>query len=635
MKRFFESYAEYALLGLSVISLAVCIVLQVGLGLRGPASATAIIVYATAGLSVLYRAVGMIQDLIQGKLGIDLLAIIACVVTLFVDDQIGGVTIEGYWATLVILIMWGTGGAIESFAQSRARKELDSLVRNSPSVVHRITGAATEDVEISSVQIGDLFQVRPGETVPLDGIITSGSSSFDCSSLTGEPLPVDLKEGDQVPSGAICGNTGVTIMALRSAEDSQYQTIVRLVEEAGSRPSRFVRLADRYAVPFTVVSLVIAALAWLIPYLTQTDFGWREGLTRFAEVLVLASPCPLILAAPVSFVAGMNRFYRHGIIARDPDAIEKMSRAKSICFDKTGTLTMGQLEVTGIVPFKGFADEQVLKLAASLEQGSSHVVSRSILEKAQSLKIESAVEIREETGLGLVGKLNGKTLKAGRSSFTGCQEIETPVGSTAVYVSLDDQPVGALILSDTLREEAKDVVSSLRSSGLERITLLSGDREETVRSISESVGIADYRAGCTPSSKLEFIDAVPQDLRPVIMVGDGVNDAAALRSADIGIAMGARGSTGATESADIVILIDDLGKVVTGQKIARRTVRVATQSVLLGIGACLLLMVVAAFGVIPALIGAALQECIDLISIISALRARTGGWKAKRAAGSK
>lgn len=630
MKRFFDSYAEYALLALSALSLILCLILQLGFGLRGPYSATAIVVYAVASINVLYRGYGMVTDLIHGKLGIDLLAIIACCVTLFVDDTIGGVTIEGYWATLVILIMWGTGGALESFAQSRARRELDSLVKNSPSIVHRIGPDGVEDVDISSVNIGESFQVKPGEIVPLDGVITSGQSSFDCSSLTGEPLPVDLGVGQEVPSGAVCGSSGVEVRATHTSEDSQYQTIVRLVEEADSRPSGFVRLADRYAVPFTIASLVIAALAWIIPTFTADGFTWRDGLTRFAEVLVLASPCPLILAAPIAFVAGMNRFYRHGIIARDPDSIEKMSRARSICFDKTGTLTLGRPEVSDVVSFPGFTREDTLRIASSLEQGSSHVLSAAILRACEGLDVVPAQDVREETGQGLTGTQDGKTVRIGRPSFAGAEPLELPSSSSAVYVSQDSKPVGALILSDRLRNESRDVVSNLSDAGMQRITLLSGDREETVRQIAESVGIAEYRSECTPKSKLEYIDSVPDSLRPVIMVGDGVNDAAALRSADIGIAMGARGSTGATESADMVVLIDDLGKVVTALSIAKRTVGVAKQSVLIGIGACLVLMIVAAFGVIPALIGAALQELIDLVSIVSALRARTGGISGKK-----
>lgn len=630
MKRFFDSYAEYALLALSALSLILCLILQLGFGLRGPYSATAIVVYVAASINVFYRGYCMVTDLIHGKLGIDLLAIIACCVTLFVDDTIGGVTIEGYWATLVILIMWGTGGALESFAQSRARRELDSLVKNSPSIVHRIGQNGVEDIDISSVKIGESFQVKPGEIVPLDGVITSGQSSFDCSSLTGEPLPVDLGVGQEVPSGAICGSSGVEVKATHTSEDSQYQTIVRLVEEADSRPSRFVRLADRYAVPFTIASLVIAALAWIIPTFTVDGFTWRDGLTRFAEVLVLASPCPLILAAPIAFVAGMNRFYRHGIIARDPDSIEKMSRARSICFDKTGTLTVGQPEVSDVVPFPGFTREDTLRIASSLEQGSSHVLSAAILRACEGLHVVPAQDVREETGQGLTGTLDGKTVRIGRPSFAGAEPLDLPSSCSAVYVSLEDKPVGALILSDRLRDESRDVVSSLSDAGMQRITLLSGDREQTVKQIAESVGIAEYRSECTPKSKLEYIDSIPDSLRPVIMVGDGVNDAAALRSADIGIAMGARGSTGATESADMVVLIDDLGKVVTALSIAKRTVGVAKQSVLIGIGACLVLMIVAAFGVIPALIGAALQELIDLVSIVSALRARTGGISGKK-----
>lgn len=637
LKKFFESYVDYALLGFSILMGAIALILQFGFGLGGGAtigerlsSPAAICIEVAAALVVIHKTYGMVVDLIHKHLGVDVLAILAVVVTLFVSDQFGSVTIEGYWATLMIMVMMGTGGALEAFANSRATRELSALVNNSPKIVHRLGAEGqVEDIDISQASVGDVFLVKSGESVPLDGVIIEGRSSFDCSSLTGESAPVELGVNETVLSGSVNGAAIVRVRATQDAAHSQYQTIIRLVEEAEKRPARFVRMADRYAVPFTIVSLLLAGLAWLLSWAMARDtYTWMEGLTRATEVLVIASPCPLLLAAPIAFVSGMSRCYKHGIIVKNPDCMEQLSRAKTICFDKTGTLTSGDFKVQQIIPAEGFTSDEVLTAAAAGEQGSAHVLAAPLIKAASNLTLPALKQAHEVTGQGVEAEIGERTVRLGRPAFAFApQAVETPAGTSAVYVAIDGCYAGVIILADSMRPESPRVVNELKELGLTEVTLLSGDKPDVAERIGAAVGITRVKGGCLPADKTAYIEALPAEARPVVMVGDGVNDSPSLAVADVGIAMGARGSTAAVQTADMVILIDDLGKVCRAVRISKRTVSVARQSVLIGIGTCVALMVVAAFGVIPAIVGAILQEAIDVIAITSAIRAHSGSYR--------
>ncbi|MFT8412085.1 MAG: heavy metal translocating P-type ATPase [Schleiferilactobacillus perolens] len=566
--------------------------------------AAQVIVTLMGSVIALTMLIEMIKTLRSGKYGVDILAITAIIATLAISE---------YWASLMILVMLTGGDALEDFAQHKAGSELKNLLANTPQTAHRFSGDQLMDINIEDVHIDDSLLVKPGEVVPVDGIIVTGESTVDESSLTGESRPVDKRLGDEVMSGAVNGDSALTIRATKAAADSQYQKIVALVKESEARPAHFVRLADRYAVPFTLVAYLIAGLAWAI----------SGDPHRFAEVLVVASPCPLILAAPVALVSGMSRASRNGIIVKTGTVIEKLAGAKTVAFDKTGTITRGVLAVDEIKPVASITAKRLLQATASAEQQSNHILARSLVKSARQDKLLPTDHIDEETGTGITAHVDGQIIKVGKAELAGAP-AKDQVDGTAVYVSIDGQYAGYITFNDQLRPEAKDTIADLHSLGVNHVMMLTGDKKDTAQAIADDVGIDDLKAECLPQDKIDMLNSLPDDQRPSVMVGDGVNDAPSLAIADVGIAMGAHGSTAASESADMVILKDDLGRVNRAIRISRDTMKVAKQSVLLGIFICTALMLVASVGVIPALFGAMLQEVIDTVSILWALRARHG-----------
>ena len=402
-------------------------------------------------------------------------------------------------------------------------------------------------------------------------------------------------------SGAVNGDSAVTMVVDKLAIDSQYQQLVKLVKESESRPAKFVRLADRYAVPFTLVAYVIAGVAW----------AFSGDPHRFAEVLVVASPCPLILAAPVALVSGMSRTSRNGIVVKTGDMLEKLSTAKSAAFDKTGTITSGQLTVNQIVPQPGF----------TAEQNSSHILARSLVKYASATSLSPATQLAEVTGNGVTATIEQQQVKVGKLKFVAPTTTAKPLATTAIYVGIDDQYAGYITFIDNVRPEAAATLKALHAEGVQNVMMLTGDQQAIADHIAADVGIDTVAADLLPADKIAHLKAVPAAERPVIMVGDGVNDAPSLAVADVGIAMGAHGSTAASESADVVILKDDLSRVVTAVRIAKDTMQVAKQAVWIGIAICTILMLIASTGIIPALFGAMLQEVVDTVSILWALRA--------------
>lgn len=557
------------------------------------------------GLMTLSMLVSMIKTIKAGNYGVDILAITAIVSTLAVGE---------YWASLVVLIMLTGGDSLEDYASKQASKELNSLLNNSPQVAHKIEADGSKDISVNEIKVGDQVLVKSGELVPVDGHLLSGSVSLDESSLTGEATPVEKKTGDLLMSGSLNGDGAFTYQTSKTAKDSQYQSLVRLVQESKEKPARFVRLADQYAVPFTIIAYMIGGLAWFI----------SKDPVRFAEVMVVASPCPLILAAPIALVAGMSKASRNGIIIKNGTILEKMAQTKTVAFDKTGTLTKGILTVKEIQPVENtLSSRALLQLAASAEQDSSHILAHSLLEYSRQANIAlfPSVNFKEVTGKGISATIQDKKIRIGKADFAFCQNAEKN-DQTTIYVASDGCYLGKILFADEVRPESKGTIAELKGLGVKKILMLTGDNQRIARKIATEIGIDDVYAECLPKDKIAVLKEMPTDLRPEVMVGDGVNDAPALSVADIGIAMGARGSTAASESADMVILKDDLARVAMGVKIAQQTMRIAKQSVLIGIIICTLLMVVASTGVLPALVGAALQEIVDVTSIISALRAR-------------
>lgn len=560
------------------------------------------ILIVAGSLIALLMFIDMVKTLKSGKFGVDLLAITAVIATLAVGE---------YWAALIVLLMLTGGDALEDFAANRANTELQSLLANSPQDAHLVTADTLTDIHIDAVTVGQELLVKPGEAIPVDGTVLQGTTTVDESSLTGESRPIDKGPRDTVMSGAINGDQAIHIRADQTAANSQYQNIVRLVKQAENQPAHFVRMADRYAVPFTLGAYVIAGLAW-----------WLSGdPVRVAEVLVVASPCPLILAAPIALVSGMSRASRNGIIVKTGTTLEKLAQVKSFAFDKTGTITQGHLVVASVLPQAGITSERLLQLAASVEQHSNHVLARSLLAANQQALL-AATDVTETTAAGVQATVDGQTVRAGKASYVTTATIQK-VQQTAVYVAVNDQFVGCVTFTDRVRPEAATTMTTLHRLGITNLLMISGDQPTIAHQIAREVGIDQVHAECLPADKISVLRQLPADQRPVAMVGDGVNDAPSLVTADVGIAMGAHGATAASESADAVVLKDDLTRVSTAVQISRDTMRIARQSVLIGIAICTGLMLIASFGVIPAIIGALFQEAVDTITILYALRART------------
>lgn len=392
-------------------------------------------------------------------------------------------------------------------------------------------------------------------------------------------------------SGSLNGDNSVTLQVSKLAKDSQYQQLVKLVKEAESTPAHFVRMADRYAVPFTLAAILISLAAWF----------FSGDPHRLAEVLVVASPCPLILAAPVAMVSGMSRASRNGIVVKTGDVLEKLATAKTGAFDKTGTITSGQLTVQDVVTTSSMKVEELLQLAASAEQESSHILARSLVAYTDNQNIDLAPvsSLEEKTGKGIEA-----------------------LATTTIYVSVDDELCGYVTFTDHVRPEAKETMNTLKALGVKKLMMLTGDQEKIAQRVAKEVGIDEVKADLLPQDKITALQNIPKSGHPTFMVGDGVNDAPSLATVDVGIAMGAHGSTAASESADVVILKDDLSRVSKAVTISRDTIKVARQSVLLGIAICTALMLIASTGIIPAFIGAMFQEVVDTVSILWALKAR-------------
>lgn len=554
----------------------------------------------------------MARTLRKGRYGVDVLAIAAIVSTVVVGE---------YWATIIIVLMLAGGEALEDYAGRRARRELNALLKRAPQVAHKIDGDSTKTISLAKVKVGDKLLVKPGEVVPVDAILLSEAAEFDESSLTGESLPVEHKEGGQLLSGSINGPDSIMVKAIKTAKESQYQQIIELVKSAASTEAPFVRLADRYAVPFTAVSFLIAGIAWAL----------SGDPVRLAEVLVVATPCPLLLGAPIAMVSGMSRAARNGIIIKSGGILERLATIRSVAFDKTGTLTRGEPVVSGVTPQKGFSADDVLLYAASVEQQSAHVLAQAVMAKSKEakLQLETPTELHELTARGLQATVKKKQILVGKRSFLAEAGVMLPneslaTGETAVYVAVDGVFAGTIAFRDTLRREGKKVLENLKTVGIHDTLMLTGDTKATAERIAKEIGITNVQAECLPADKVAAVRNVK--VHPVMMVGDGVNDAPVLAVADVGMAMGARGSTAASETADVVVLVDDLSKTYRAVRIAKDTIKIALQSVWIGIAISVGLMLVAATGAIPAIVGAGLQEVVDVLVIFNALRAH-GSWR--------
>ncbi|WP_235181112.1 heavy metal translocating P-type ATPase [Nesterenkonia sp. AN1] len=578
------------------------------LSAQGPAARWLISGFAV--VIALLQVRRMVKDLRAGTYGIDLLAVTAIGSTVAVGE---------YWAALVVCLMLSGGEALEDYAAGRARRELTGLLENAPHTAHRLgpesgPDSGPTDIPVEAVRVGDRLLVRPFEVVPVDGVLTSAAATFDESSLTGESLPVERVRGEDLLSGVVNGGEAIEVRATAGASESQYQRIIALVREAQESKAPFVRLADRVAVPFTLGALGLAAGAWAL----------SGDPARAAEVLVVATPCPLIIAAPVAFMAGMSRAASNGIIVKSSGTLEQLARVRTAAFDKTGTLTHGRPEVTQVHAL-GLAPELMLALAAGVEQYSSHPLAAAVVAAARAggAGVPPAEEVTEVPANGVRGTVEGRVVLVGSVRFiareTGSTPDTPPVGHSGVHVAVDGRYAGYIALADELRLETRATMSSLHRAGVNTTMMLTGDGEHVARHIAQQAGIDDVRADLLPEDKVTAVQAAQP--RPVMMVGDGVNDAPVLAVADVGVAMGARGSSAASESADVVITVDDLGRSARAVHIGRRTMRVAWQAIWIGVGMSVVLMLIAAAGLLPAIVGAWLQEVVDLACILWALLA--------------
>lgn len=715
------------------------------------------IVIALVVYTIVVTVIGMIDDLRHGHVGVDLLAVIAIAST---------VAVQEYWAAWAVVLMISSGEAIEEFAQSKAEGNLTALVDAAPRTAHVVTlpgvrghvhttggehaadvteggfrkvagagdsgvggsaayvsvsgesdkpgtkpydaaGEHFETVPVDQVKLGDVILVLPGETVPVDGELLSGVATLDLSNINGEPVPREVYAGARVLSGAVNGSTALTMRATQLAQDSQYQKILELVSSAQQSRPTVVKTADVLAVPFTILSLAIAGIAWAV----------AGTPLRFAQVLVLATPCPLLIAAPVAYVAGIGRLAKAGILIKAQDVLENLGRVSHIFFDKTGTLTVKQPQVVRVEkPFENsspYDENHILMMAGVVEGYSVHILSKGIAaagqkamqelyaryENGQRLCAERDLpghgrdypvvkNIEEQSGKGVSGEVNGHAVRVGRFAYVTADEAgfthvlgagvaagtaagavaDSAVGDSATgtaagaskkpevnslfaplepdemaaYVAIDGKLAARIVLRDVPRENAKASLEKLHRLGVKKLSMLTGDKEASARIIAGEVGIDDVQSELFPEGKVAAVKNATEDAHQnqpawdkvvqrvvgesmtrqvTMMVGDGVNDAPVLAVADIGMAMTDGTSTAASESAQVVIMNDDIASVPRAITIARRTKKVMLQAVLVGLGLAIIGMVAAAFNLIPVVVGAFMQEAIDVVSILWALTA--------------
>jgi heavy metal translocating P-type ATPase len=558
------------------------------------------------------------RKLAHGRIGVDAVALVA---------MGGALALGQYLAGAVIALMLSGGNALEASAARRARRELGTLIERAPKIAHLHRAAGIEEVPVEAVAVGDVVAVRSGEIVPVDGAVVSPEAVLDESTLTGEPLPVRYRRGSTVRSGTANAGSPFELRAGRPASESAYAALVRLVRTAENERAPFVRLADRYAAVLLPVTLVLAGLAWAI----------SGDPVRALAVLVVATPCPLILAAPIAFMGGVSRAARRGIIVKGATALEQLGRARTIVLDKTGTLTSGAPAVEEIRPAAGVDADTVLALAATVDQLSPHVLAEALVGAAarRRLHLEVPTAVEERPGEGIAGVVAGRDVVVGSAAWLRERAVDPAAADTLwatdpgrpglarILVGIDGRLAGVIVMADHMRDDAAGVVRGLRELGAGHVALVSGDDRATAEAVGRAAGVDEVLADQAPDEKVGAVRELRDRPggRPIVMVGDGVNDAPALAAADVGVALAAAGTTVAAETADVVITVDRLDRVLEAARIGHRSLRIARESVAGGMALSALAMVVAALGHITPVAGALLQEGIDVAVILNALRA--------------
>lgn len=576
--------------------------------------------------------VATVRQLLHREFGVDLLAVLAITGSLLLGEYLAG---------SVIVLMLSGGEALEAFALRRARRSLSSLAERAPRVAHILTDDHLETVSADSVEVGEQVVVKPGEMIPVDGVVTEGSSSVSEADLTGEPVPLRKEPGSLALSGSVNLDSPLHIKTTKRSAESQYAQIVRLVEEAQASKAPIHRLADRYAVWFTAIALALAGGAWL--YTGQP--------VDALAVLVVATPCPLILATPIAIMSGIDRAARGGLITKSGATIEELGEVKVVVFDKTGTLTLGMPQVIEVAPAPStpdsplapqLAQDTLIVLAASVEQYSPHILARAVVEAAheRGARLRDVSDVREIPGKGISGSVAAQAqgrertaVAVGNRSFLEHLGVDVPAlaveerarrteqGQIVSFLALDGRLAGLIVFADVPRPELAQLTPSLRAAGIEQTVLLTGDGSAVAEQIGALAQVDRVVANCLPEQKVAVVQELEASGRRVLMVGDGVNDAPALATATVGIAIGSQGLTAAASAADAVLLSTDILRIASSVRLGRQVMRVARQGIGIGIGLSIIAMLFAALGYIPPTEGALLQEGIDVLVILNALRA--------------
>lgn len=556
------------------------------------------------------------------QFGVDLIALLAIISTVVIDEHIAGG---------LILLMLSSGESLERYAEGQAKSALEKLIKFAPTKAHRVIKDSNdfEDITVQEINIGDTLLIKRGEVAPVDGVVISGISSIDESMITGEPMPREVKMGSKIWSGSINTIDIIYIKTTTNHEQSTFSAIIRLVEKAQEKKAPTVRLANKFSVIFTAISFIIAGLAWYIdPKLV-------------VAVLVVATPCPLILAAPIAFIAGMSRSAKKGIIVKHGGVFENITKAHSFFFDKTGTLTFGVPQVKEIIILESgtnWTKDQILALSASIEQFSTHILSESIVAYANEKKLDLFIpeKFEETIGQGISGivKMDGLEIEVSDGNSNLYKTIGINInqealditknskenGEMAVYIAINKIAVAVVVFSDKIRDDISLILQKIKGTGAE-IVLVTGDTEERAQKIGKELGFSKIVANCLPENKMDLVQKYESEGKMVVMIGDGVNDAPAIGRASVGIALGYHGATTSTDTADAIITSDNTSKILELTKISQKTVAIAIQSIFIGMALSIIAMIFALLGYIKPISGAMLQEAIDVLVILNALRA--------------
>lgn len=568
--------------------------------------------------ALIYLCAEIVIKLRRGNPGLDIVAAFAMVFALALGETLAGA---------VVALMYSGGQVLEHLAQRRAHREMTALLSRVPKTAARHAGMSIERIPIEAIVPGDRVLIESGEAVAADGTVAEGLAVLDQSMLTGEALPVHRREGQSVPSGSINLGSAFDLIVTRAASESAYAAIVRLVESAQNVKAPMVRLADGYGLWFLAATAIVVAVTWLI----------SQEPIRALAVLVVATPCPLILAVPVAIMSGLSHCAKHGVLVKEGGALETLARVNAVVIDKTGTLTEGRARLVKVEAFGGFSESDVLRLAATLDLASHHVVAAALVSAAaeRGLALSRPTDVLETPGIGIEGMVEGRRVAVGGGGYVGkrlsgfAAPIVEPAESAAqfsVMLAVDGELAGRLVLADELRDDTAESIHRFRGAGVRRIVLASGDRKDITHAIGDRVDIDEIHSSLTPQDKVAVV-LRERKQGCVMMVGDGVNDAPALAAADLGVALGVRGAAASSEAADVVLLVDRIGALADAIEIARRARRVALQSANAGIALSLMAMGVAAFGYLPPVQGALIQEAIDVAVVLNALRALGGGPK--------